>query len=77
MRPHALITGGSSGIGLALAARLAATGTNVTIVARRVEALAAARAAIEAKRQHVSQRVLSISADVRSGTSVLMSSTPL
>ena len=64
MRPHALITGGSSGIGLALAARLAATGTNVTIVARRVEALAAARAAIEAKRQHVSQRVLSISADV-------------
>jgi len=45
---HAVITGGSSGIGLATAAALAAKGARVTILARRVEALDAAVAQLTA-----------------------------
>jgi 3-dehydrosphinganine reductase len=36
---HALVTGGSSGIGLATAAKLAARGATVSLVSRRVDAL--------------------------------------
>lgn len=61
---HALITGGSSGIGLALAKRLAASGSDVTIIARGTEALSAARTAIEAQRRNSTQRVLALTADV-------------
>jgi 3-dehydrosphinganine reductase len=43
---HAIISGGSSGIGLALARRLAATGWNLTILARDPGRLAEARAAL-------------------------------
>jgi 3-dehydrosphinganine reductase len=43
---HAIISGGSSGIGLALARRLAAAGWNLTILARDLDRLAAARAAL-------------------------------
>jgi 3-dehydrosphinganine reductase len=43
----ALITGGSSGIGLALARQLAARGSQVWLVARRTEALESARAEIQ------------------------------
>jgi 3-dehydrosphinganine reductase len=64
MSSHALITGGSSGIGLALAARLAASGLDVTIIARKPEGLAAAKAAIAAKRRDSAQRVLTFAADV-------------
>ncbi|HEV7820295.1 MAG TPA: SDR family oxidoreductase, partial [Burkholderiales bacterium] len=64
MSSHALITGGSSGIGLALAARLAASGSNITIIARKPEGLAAAKAAIGAKRRERAQSVLALAADV-------------
>jgi 3-dehydrosphinganine reductase len=64
MSSHALITGGSSGIGLALAARLASSGSNITIIARKPEGLAAAKAAIGAKVRDSKQRVLTFAADV-------------
>ncbi len=44
--PHVLITGGSSGIGLALAHRYAAQGARLSLLARDPVKLAAARAAI-------------------------------
>ena len=44
----ALITGGSEGLGKAMAIRFAASGADVVILARRTEQLAKARAEIEA-----------------------------
>ena len=44
---HAIITGGSSGIGLALAHSLARRGYSVSILARNLDRLAAAKKAIE------------------------------
>lgn len=44
--PHVLITGGSSGIGLALAIKLAESGFSVSLVARDPNRIAAAREAI-------------------------------
>lgn len=57
----AIVTGGSSGIGLAAARRMAAEGARVAIVARRPEALRAAAESIEATAQG---RVLTIQSDV-------------
>jgi 3-dehydrosphinganine reductase len=68
---HAIVSGGSSGIGLALARRLAAAGSNVTILARRIEQLEAARAAIEVARDTANQRVLALSADVADEAAVM------
>jgi 3-dehydrosphinganine reductase len=45
-RPHALISGGSSGIGLALAGLLAGQGWNLTLIGRDPQKLAAARDAL-------------------------------
>ena len=61
---HAIITGGSSGIGLAIAKQLAARGMNVSILARNVGRLAAARAMIEQERRHPSQRIACLAVDV-------------
>ncbi len=63
---HAIVTGGSSGIGLAIAHRLLARGMHVTIVARNAERLAAAEAGLTRSRASHSQRLLAISADVAS-----------
>src|SRR5260221_11304511 len=61
---HAIITGGSSGIGKATAKLLAKEGANITIIARTQSTLDAAKSEIEAARANPSQKVLAISADV-------------
>jgi 3-dehydrosphinganine reductase len=61
---HAIVTGGSSGIGLATAKLLATRGMNVTILARNAERLADAREAIERHRREPSQRVVGLAVDV-------------
>jgi 3-dehydrosphinganine reductase len=61
---HAIITGGSSGIGLAIAHRLAAQGTSLSLIARTPEKLEAARAQLEAKRRLPDQQVFTVAADV-------------
>lgn len=61
---HAVISGGSSGIGLALAQRLAGTGWSVSILARDPERLAAAHAVIAAARDGTDRRVFTVAADV-------------
>jgi 3-dehydrosphinganine reductase len=61
---HALITGGSSGIGLAIARKLSALGANVTILARREEVLETACREIEQSRKRPEQLITALSADV-------------
>lgn len=60
----ALVTGGSSGIGLAAAELLAARGARVALLARDPERLAAAAQAVRAHTVDVSQQVLAITCDV-------------
>jgi 3-dehydrosphinganine reductase len=60
----ALITGGSSGIGLALAKKLTYLGANVWILARRMDSLQSALQEMEKVRHDSSQRLGTISADV-------------
>lgn len=57
---HVLITGGSSGIGLALAGRLVDLGAGVTLVARRPEPLATAAAGLGARRSGATVRTLAL-----------------
>ena len=69
-RRLAFIPGGSTGIGLAAAERLAARGADVAIFARRREPLEAAAAAIAARRQRPEQRVVWRQCDVADAAQV-------
>lgn len=64
LNKSALITGGSSGIGLAIAKKLASYGSNVYLLARDPQKLNAAWHEIEALRVSSQQRFEIISADV-------------
>jgi len=61
---HAIITGGSSGIGKATAIALAREGASITILARRADILQEAKAEIEAARLSPDQKVLALQADI-------------
>ena len=63
----AIVTGGSKGIGLAVAAQFAASGADVAIVARGREALDAASAAIRSRAQ---AHVVAVQADVADAAGV-------
>ncbi|HEX3881223.1 MAG TPA: SDR family oxidoreductase [Stellaceae bacterium] len=61
---HAIVTGGSSGIGLALARLLAREAMDITLIARDEARLAAALALLEDGRKHPFQSFRAISADL-------------
>jgi 3-dehydrosphinganine reductase len=60
----ALVTGGSSGIGKAIACGLASRGMDVWLVAQRKDLLTTARLEVETHRENQSQKIDTISADV-------------
>ncbi len=64
LNQHAIITGGSSGIGKATAKLLAQQGANITIIARDRHKLNTAQQEIEAVRINSTQKVLTLVADV-------------
>ncbi len=61
---HAIITGGSSGIGKAIALRLAQQGVNVSIISRDHTRLQLAKTEIEAARKTDTQKVAAVVGDV-------------
>jgi 3-dehydrosphinganine reductase len=61
---HIIITGGSSGIGKAIALKLARSGANLSIIARTPSTLEAAKTELEAAQLSPEQRVLALTADV-------------
>jgi 3-dehydrosphinganine reductase len=61
---HVIITGGSSGIGKALALKLIQSRANLSIIARTPSTLEATKTELEAARSHPKQQVLALSANV-------------
>ena len=61
---HVIVTGGSSGIGKAIALQLAQAGANISIIARGSERLRAAQSEIEQIRASATQKVVALAADV-------------
>lgn len=61
---HVLITGASSGLGLAAAEQVAAAGAHVSLIARDAARLEAAEQAVRARAPHASQRMIALSCDV-------------
>lgn len=68
LNQHAIITGGSSGIGKATAKLLAQKGANISIIARDRVKLDLAQQEIEAVRANSNQQVLALVADVANQT---------
>jgi 3-dehydrosphinganine reductase len=64
MYKNVIITGGSSGIGKAIATLLIQTGANVCIIARNPTKLNSTQAELESLKTHSEQQILAISADV-------------
>ena len=64
---NAIITGGSAGIGKAIAKNFLTSGANVAIVARRADVLDAAKGEIEAEGAKTGStgKVIALSADIR------------
>jgi 3-dehydrosphinganine reductase len=60
----ALVTGGSSGIGLALARQILLNGGHVAILARRADVLASAVKDLEKSKLHHDQKIITIQADI-------------
>src|SRR4030042_5660242 len=60
----ALVTGGASGIGKAIACGLASRGMDVWLVAQRKDLLTTARLEVETHRENQSQKIDTVSADV-------------
>jgi len=61
---NVVVTGGSSGIGLATACAFAQRGANVAVIARDPDKLERAKATIEAARRSDTQQVMVVSADL-------------
>lgn len=61
---HAIVVGGSSGIGRAMSGLLTGRGAHVSIIARRQELLDETLAELEGRRENKAQRLRAFSADV-------------
>jgi len=66
----ALITGGSSGIGLSLACELFSEGMSVAILARGQQRLEEAVGLIEKSRVHQAQKIAAVAADVANAAEI-------
>jgi len=74
---NALITGGSSGIGLAIARRLVMEGANVWLLARRQNLLDSAKASLTTLKASPDQQVVTIAADVADFPALLKTLKPI
>ncbi|MCM1984618.1 SDR family oxidoreductase [Lyngbya confervoides] len=63
-RPHAIITGGSSGIGKAIARQFLQRNAHITLIARRSAVLLQAKSELEMGKEDNDQQILILTADV-------------